>query len=119
MIKIIQNQINKIVIPNNHFTGVTEYNFTITNNMSMVETEFTLTADTINDRFIAFDVDVVDKISLEDLPEKIYMARGLNDIQINNDYTDILFVAFKEDENFAYDKNDYSATTESVFVYKR
>jgi len=119
MIKVTQNQINKIVIPNNHYSGVTEYNFEIVNNMSLVKTNFVLSADTINDREISFNVDVVGSISEENLPDKIYMAQGLNDIKINSDYTDILFVTFKEEDNFVYEKNNYSATTQDVFVYKR
>jgi hypothetical protein len=113
-----QDTTSKIVIDNNHTTATT-YSFEIVNDLSERSVNFIHSATTVNDRYIEFNLDVVEKVSDQELPYKIALERGMNSIVINSDYTDILFVDFDEQDVLKYDKQEHSATTKTTYVYKK
>lgn len=117
MIIISGTGINSIVIPNNHTTGDT-YSISITNDVSLREISFDISATTATTRYIEFNLDIVDELGEESLPDKIYIEKGMNVITVDNDYTNILFREF-ETTNYSYNKEKEDVSTDNVFVYKR
>ena len=118
MLYVTQGQNNKLIVDNNHYSTGGTFHFEITNDVTFGFTEFELSATTINNRYLEFNLNVIDNPSLENLPTIIALERGLNTLKINSDITDILFVKFDEPENFEYNKDNYTATTETTFVYR-
>lgn len=118
MLYLTQGINNKIVVDNNHKNTGSTYHFEITNDITFGVTEFDLSATTTNTRYLEFQFEVTDNPALENLPVVVNINRGMNQIKIDDDITDILFVKFDEPEDFQYNKDNYSATTETTFVYK-
>ena len=115
----INNGNNNITIDNDHYTGLTSaYTFTITNDIVQQPTVFDLVPTKECERYIKFDLNVVDDIRNQNLTGgTVYIENGMNTINITNSgltiYNDILFKEFDE-------KNDYKYVPENnKFVYKK
>jgi len=117
MIKLKEG-LNSFYIENDIQTNVNidSYNIIITNEFKNNDKDFSLNSTYVNERYMKFDLELVND-SQEDLPnKKIFLTTGLNKIFIsfNNEiiYTNILFVEYDEDNKFIYDNEE-----DKTFVY--